>query len=527
MKDVRRVPLADEALFVSDENGKPSVNTAALREHFFEEGKLTDAQVTKLLRMGSDLLRLEPNLVEVAAPITGIKDKMDFYNITITIVVGDIHGQFYDLLKVFEVAGGEPPSNRFIFLGDYVDRGYFSFECFFYLLALKIRFPNQISLLRGNHESRNLTRHFTFKLECCYKYSEAVYTAVMDAFDCLPIAGIVNKQFFCAHGGISPAMDSPYDLNKLNRFTDPPKSGLGCDVLWSDPTENFGEEPHKDDFVANGARGCSYRYSYQGVCKFLKRNNLLSIVRGHEAQAAGYRLYKNGLDSEFPALMTIFSAANYVDVYKNKGAILKYDGKVLNIRQYEAVPHPYYLPKFMNAFDWSLPFLGEKMAELFMAVLNVTSKDAKIEGITPEEKAKLTKEYEQRQKLIKNKIKAVARVNKMLQSVRNQRETLTELMNVMGTEAIPSQYLILSNDELRKAITSFELARRADAINETLPDEDEMGDAVSVYSMSATSQSDGSVRSMSPKLDSAHEPRHDDSPVLPNQDTARKASRAN
>lgn len=364
--------------------------------------------------------------------------------------MGDIHGQYYDLIKVFDVAGGEPPDNKFLFLGDYVDRGYFSFECFLYLLALKVRFPDLVYLLRGNHESRNLTRHFTFKLECTYKYSEEIYDIVMGAFDCLPLAGVVNKQFFCAHGGISPEMNLVTDINKLNRFTDPPRQGLGCDILWADPTENFGEETHTENFVANGSRGCSFRYSFQGVCKFLHRNNLLSIVRGHEAQSAGYRLYKNATGSDFPALMTIFSAANYVDVYKNKGAILKYDGEVLNIRQYDAVPHPYYLPKFMNAFDWSLPFLGEKMAELFMSFLNIPTKDSKIEGLTPDEKERLDKEYEQRQKTIKSKILAVARVNKMFKTVRNERETLTELMNVMGTQSIPSKYLILSNDDLRR-----------------------------------------------------------------------------
>lgn len=414
-----------------------------------------------------------------------------------------MHGQYYDLMKVFEVAGGEPPSNSMLFLGDYVDRGYFSFECFFYLLALKIRFPQQVFLLRGNHESRNLTRHFTFKLECVYKYNEVVYNAVMEAFDCLPLAGLVNGQFFCAHGGISPDMSSPHDLNtKLNRFCDPPRAGLGCDILWADPTENFGDEGHKEDFVANGTRGCSYRYSFQGVCRFLKRNGLLSIIRGHEAQIAGYRLYQNAKDSEFPALMTIFSAANYVDTYKNKGAILKYDGKVLNIRQYEAVPHPYYLPKFMNAFDWSLPFLGEKMAELFMSVLNLPTKQSKIEGITPEEKALLHLEFDRRQRNIKNKIKAVARVNRMFQTVRNERETLTELMDLMGTDVVPSKYLILSNDDLRKAIATFDDAKLCDAVNEHVPDPNEEGDACSVYSMALSSEEDSSSAAdpRSPKL---------------------------
>jgi serine/threonine-protein phosphatase 2B catalytic subunit len=273
-------------------------------------------------------------------------------------------------MKVFDVAGGEPPANRFLFLGDYVDRGYFSFECFIYLVALKIKYPESIHLLRGNHESRHLTKHFTFKAECIYKYSQTVYDACMAAFDCLPLAALVNKQFFCAHGGISPELKKPHDLNKVNRLADPPRNGLVCDILWSDPTETFDNEEYADtdvdEFIANGTRGCSYKYSYRGVINFLERNSLLAVVRGHEAQAAGYRLYQKAPGSDFPALITLFSAANYVDVYKNKGACLKYDGKVLNIRQYVAAPHPYYLPKFMNVFDWSLPFVGEKSTHIWV-----------------------------------------------------------------------------------------------------------------------------------------------------------------
>ncbi len=115
VKDVRPTPLSDQELFIKDETDRDIVNTEALKQHFFEEGRLSEDQVMRLLELGTALLRKEPNLVESMAPIT---------------IVGDIHGQYYDLIKIFEVAGGEPPVNKFLFLGDYVHRGYFSFEVY-------------------------------------------------------------------------------------------------------------------------------------------------------------------------------------------------------------------------------------------------------------------------------------------------------------------------------------------------------------------------------------------------------------
>ncbi|EEC09050.1 protein phosphatase 2B, putative, partial [Ixodes scapularis] len=153
------------------------------------------------------------------------------------------------------------------------------------------------------------------------KYSERVYDACMEAFDCLPLAALMNQQFLCVHGGLSPEIHNLDDIKKLDRFKEPPAFGPMCDLLWSDPLEDFGNEKNAEHFSHNSVRGCSYFYSYAACCEFLQQNNLLSIIRAHEAQDAGYRMYRKSQTTGFPSLITIFSAPNYLDVYNNKGEL--------------------------------------------------------------------------------------------------------------------------------------------------------------------------------------------------------------
>ncbi|KAE9364885.1 serine/threonine protein phosphatase 2B catalytic subunit [Stipitochalara longipes BDJ] len=455
-------PPTDQQFFSPQDSTKP--NLQFLKQHFYREGRLTEAQALYIIEEGTKVLKQEPNLLEMDAPIT---------------VCGDVHGQYYDLMKLFEV-GGDPAETRYLFLGDYVDRGYFSIECVLYLWSLKIWYPNTLWLLRGNHECRHLTDYFTFKLECKHKYSEKIYEACMESFCALPLAAVMNKQFLCIHGGLSPELHTLDDLKQIDRFREPPTHGLMCDILWADPLEEFGQEKTSEYFVHNHVRGCSYFFSYPAACNFLEKNNLLSVIRAHEAQDAGYRMYRKTRTTGFPSVMTIFSAPNYLDVYNNKAAVLKYENNVMNIRQFNCTPHPYWLPNFMDVFTWSLPFVGEKITDMLIAILSVSSEDELKEDsttpasispgpVSPPINALTDQEsIEAKRRAIKNKILAIGRLSRVFQVLREESERVTELKTASGGR-LPAGTLMLGAEGIKNAISSFEDARKVDLQNERLP----------------------------------------------------------
>lgn len=166
------------------------------------------------------------------------------------------------------------------------------------------------------------------------------------------------------------------------------------------------------------------------------------------------------------------------------GAILHYDGQVFNIRQFGCSPHPYYLPKFMDAFDWSLPFVGQNVTDLLLAILNIPSMKSKLSELTAAERDSLEQAKANRQDAILSKVRTVGRVGKMFATIRSERETLTELVNAVGTEVAPSTELSIGQEEIRQAIGTFEEARVCDRINEMDPEEagQDEDDAASVVS---------------------------------------------
>ncbi|KAJ1943451.1 3',5'-cyclic-nucleotide phosphodiesterase (PDEase) (3':5'-CNP), partial [Linderina macrospora] len=441
-------------VFENGDQSKP--NCDFLKDHFFREGRLRESDALAILEEATSILKAEPTLLTLSSPVT---------------ICGDVHGQYYDLMKLFEV-GGDPATTQYLFLGDYVDRGYFSIECLLYLYSLKIRYPTSFFMLRGNHECQHLTDYFTFKLECTHKYSERVYDAALGSFCALPLAAVVNKQFLCIHGGLSPELHTLDDLRQLDRFREPPTHGLMCDLLWADPVEDFGHEKNKSYFIHNFARGCSYFFNYAAVCAFLERNNLLSLVRAHEAQDAGYRMYRKSKTTGFPAVITLFSAPNYLDVYNNKAAVLKYENNVMNIRQFNSSPHPYWLPNFMDVFTWSLPFVGEKVTDMLLAILDICTKDELEESAADLQQVLAdaqSTEHEQRRAAIRKKILAVGKMARIFHVLRSEAETINELKGLLGTQRLPAGQLSAGGRGLRQAVMSFEEAKRYDRDNEKLP----------------------------------------------------------
>lgn len=479
------------------ENGLP--NHEFLKEHFRREGRLNESHALRILRAVTEIFQKEPTLLDVPAPVT---------------VCGDVHGQYYDLMKLFDV-GGDPKKTNYLFLGDYVDRGSFSIECLLYLYSLKINFPNSFWMLRGNHECKHLTEYFTFKSECLHKYSMGLYEECLRSFNALPLAAIMNKQFFCVHGGISPDLKTLDDLRKLNRFREPPTRGLMCDLLWADPIESYDDDDTRESFVRNSVRGCSYSFTYNASCAFLERTGLLSIIRAHEAQDAGYRMYKKTQTMGFPSLLTMFSAPNYLDTYNNKAAVLKYENNVMNIRQFNACPHPYWLPHFMDAFTWSLPFVGEKVTDMLVSILNICTEEElddevpfdndAIEPMSPFEQKNgfdfsidtpppteptvespiipsgsvtATTEtligdldpesLEAKRIALRNKVIAIGRVSRMFQVLREESENVAHL-KALNKGVLPKGSLMGGSEGLKSTISSFEEARKADLCNEALP----------------------------------------------------------
>lgn len=159
----------------------------------------------------------KPKFVEREGNLQFIEDPLT--------VVGDIHGQYYDLVKILEV-GGNPETTKYLFLGDFVDRGSFSIEVLLLLYSLKVTFPDTVYFLRGNHECRQMTSFFNFRAECLYKYDQEIYDIFMESFDHIPLSCIINTRFLAVHGGISPDLKSIEDINKINRFGEPPKQGI-------------------------------------------------------------------------------------------------------------------------------------------------------------------------------------------------------------------------------------------------------------------------------------------------------------
>lgn len=456
-----RFPLAHNKLFRAD----GSIDLEALGQHLNREGRLSLDDAYSLINKCALTFQKEPNLLKLHDPIT---------------VCGDVHGQFFDLLRLME-AGGDPSETQYLFLGDYVDRGCFSTECIFFLTAHKLTYPNSFFMIRGNHECRHLTSFFNFKDECLYKYNIELYDAVMDMFDMLPIAATINGKFLCCHGGLSPDISTLRDIKELDRYQEVPREGPFCDLLWADPVDDEKEteteeydDPDSIDaepttwFAYNETRQCSYVFGIDAVTTFLKKNNLTAIIRAHEAQFDGYKMQMINEQTQIPRVITIFSAPNYCDVYKNKGACLKFDDELLNIRQFVSSPHPYYLPNFMDVFTWSLPFVAEKVTDMLYSILSFECDDETDVNST----VKITGPSEvlrNKGGVLKSKVIALTKLIRMHKVLQENKQSINRLKKLSPGGRLEPGLLQRGAKAIDQAIASFKEAKIADKNNESVP----------------------------------------------------------
>ena len=238
----------------------------------------------------------QPIFLELESPIT---------------VCGDIHGQYPDLLKLFEL-GGFPPNTNYIFLGDYVDRGKQSIECICLLLAYKIKYDENFFLLRGNHECGSINRIYGFFDECKRRYNVKLWKRFTELFNHLPVAALIDDKILCMHGGLSPDLKSIQNIKDISRPTDIPDTGLLCDLLWSDPDKEAVDYDEND-------RGVSVIFGEKVVIDFNKKNDLDLIIRAHQVVDDGYEFFANR------QLITIFSAPNYCGEFDNSAGIMIID----------------------------------------------------------------------------------------------------------------------------------------------------------------------------------------------------------
>ncbi|KAL7380016.1 hypothetical protein ABVT39_010062 [Epinephelus coioides] len=228
---------------------------------------------------------------------------------------GDIHGQYTDLLRLFEY-GGFPPEANYLFLGDYVDRGKQSLETICLLLAYKIKYPENFFLLRGNHECASINRIYGFYDECKRRFNIKLWKTFTDCFNCLPIAAIIDEKIFCCHGGLSPDLQSMEQIRRIMRPTDVPDTGLLCDLLWSDPDKDVQGWGEND-------RGVSFTFGADVVSKFLNRHDLDLICRAHQVVEDGYEFFAKR------QLVTLFSAPNYCGEFDNAGGMMSVDESLM------------------------------------------------------------------------------------------------------------------------------------------------------------------------------------------------------
>ncbi|TIB42686.1 hypothetical protein E3P86_00254 [Wallemia ichthyophaga] len=271
---------------------------------------ISESQVKELCLKAREILVEEANVQYVDSPVT---------------ICGDIHGQFWDLMELFEIAG-QCPSTNYLFMGDFVDRGFYSVETFLLLLSLKVRYPDRITLIRGNHESRQITQVYGFYDECLRKYGNVnVWRYCCEVFDYLSLAAIVDGRTFCVHGGLSPMIQTIDEIRSIDRKQEVPHDGAMCDLLWSDPDDI--------DSWNISPRGAGFLFGSEVVRQFVHANDLDLIARAHQLVLEGYKIMFDN------SIVTVWSAPNYCYRCGNVASVLNLEESGEQVyKTFEAAP---------------------------------------------------------------------------------------------------------------------------------------------------------------------------------------------
>lgn len=280
------------------------------RLKFFPFVYIPEIYILELCAVVSEQLLAEESIISIPPPLA---------------IIGDTHGQFTDTIRILETCG-DPSANCYLFLGDYVDRGTQSIENMVLLLTLKVLYPTTIFLLRGNHETEDISTVYGLRDECIRRYNFSLYSSFLRVFDGMPFGAIVGQKMFCVHGGISK---QEFDIGVLGAIPRPLDLAIPSpvtDLLWSDP------DPHTDGFHES-ARGVSETFGKKQARAFLKKNHLEWIVRSHEFCPDGIA-FPFGKDG---GVITVFSAANYCRT-GNSSAVMIVDGDlVVHFRVFQVV----------------------------------------------------------------------------------------------------------------------------------------------------------------------------------------------
>jgi len=263
-----------------------------------ERKQLSIKDLEELCEKLKEIFIKESNIQPIPAPVT---------------ICSNIHGQFSDLLELFRVSGDITVTN-YVFLGGYVSIGPDSVQVIELLLCLKLKYPEKITLIRGKHETRNISQVYGFFQEIEVKYSSPdAWKMLMDLFDYLPIGALINERIFCVSSGLSPELDTLDQIRLIDRKQEIPYEGGLCDLTWSDPNadiQGWGVSP----------RGAGYLFGQDILEKFNHTNNLELIARGHSVVMSGY-----DYPFEKDNLVTIWSGPNYKSYMRNLGAVMSID----------------------------------------------------------------------------------------------------------------------------------------------------------------------------------------------------------